>query len=299
MIFQVILGKGMSVLEKSVRNFNIYCKDTYKPSTSSSYKKVLDKFLIFIALKYPSMTVNDLAGSHLIEYKNYLLQGVETNKLSIPTLNKTISIIKTFYKFLEDNGEISNTTHRIKREKTSKKNIEYIEYAELLNLKSKIIDGNFSLAKKVGYIMLINGISIKRLFSHDFLLLFEFKNSILHIKINSCIVIFSLQDSLLIKQYLNETSKYRIDSLKYVFLFCKDLENGNYKTMTRETFYYNMQSLKKSLDVDISAKRIELSTRINIIQYYSYQDNFELIDRLDISESTLSSLYKILKSNLK
>ena len=96
----------------------------YSSHTITAYKGDLDEFSSFIASEYEG---NDITFADYMQIRSWLVKLVE-NKISPKSVNRKISTLKTFYKFLISQGIIEkNPMTKILSPKTGKRLPVFIE----------------------------------------------------------------------------------------------------------------------------------------------------------------------------
>ena len=110
-----------------------YLNDNRKTSsnTLSAYKRDLNSFIVFLDTN--DVSLSDVTDTHVSNYKKILI----ANGKSVATVCRTMSTLRTFYKFLTVKGLIVvNPTVQVKNDKTEKKFFEILSEDDIDKLLS-------------------------------------------------------------------------------------------------------------------------------------------------------------------
>ena len=80
----------------------------YSSHTVTAYRKDIDQFFQFLAVRYNLSDVSLVKPAHIRTWAVTMM----TDHLSNKTINRTISSLRTYYKFLKKNGHITKSPLR-------------------------------------------------------------------------------------------------------------------------------------------------------------------------------------------
>ena len=133
--------------------FTLYLKSErkYSDNTYLSYLNVINQFLIFLEnqlnIKRYKATLNDFSKENIL---NFLMYIENTNKNTIKTRNHHLSVIKSFFQYVQSVNPIYTEKYldvnSIRKKKETKKTIDYLTIEELEKILKKC-----DLKSKSGY----------------------------------------------------------------------------------------------------------------------------------------------------
>ncbi len=103
----------------------------YSKHTSVSYKNDIEQFLLFITASDKSLTEKDINYQHIRAWVTHLL----SNKISAKSVNRKLSALKSFFKFLQVQQVIDvNPMSKISGPKTPKRLPVFVDEHQMENL---------------------------------------------------------------------------------------------------------------------------------------------------------------------
>lgn len=124
------------ILEQFLSHLRDYRKTS--DNTLSAYSRDLNSFLAFLDTN--GVALNDVTDTNIEAYKNILI----ANGKSVATVSRSMSTLRTFYKFLTVKGMIViNPTTQVKNDKSEKKFFEVLTEDEIDKLLSIPDSGDF------------------------------------------------------------------------------------------------------------------------------------------------------------
>jgi len=107
----------------------------YSPHTVSAYRNDLDQFYSFLKLQYDVTDIRDVTHPMIRSWLVLLME----NKISPRSVNRKLTTLKSFYKFLLREGRVSvNPMRKIISPKTSKKLPSFVEREKMEMLFERI-----------------------------------------------------------------------------------------------------------------------------------------------------------------
>ena len=212
--------------------FLSHLKDYRKTSdnTLSAYSRDLNSFITFLDTN--SVSLNDVTDVHVSTYKDVLI----ANGKSVATVSRSMSALRTFYKFLTVKGLIVvNPTSRVKNDKTEKKFFEVLTEDEIDNLLSLPDSSDFKgkRDKAMLEILYATGMKVSELMSLDVSDV-NLKMSFIHCKGNKDRVIMLYPGAVkILSDYMLKSRTYFVTDPLENALFV----NTNGERMTRQGFW--------------------------------------------------------------
>src|SRR5436853_1987169 len=103
----------------------------YSPHTLTSYQNDLEQFLEFLTHTFDTPSIQSVNAPMVRTW----LAGLKENKLSARSINRKISTLKSFYKFLMKNGLVESSPMTIiNAPKTNKRLPVYVEEEDIRTL---------------------------------------------------------------------------------------------------------------------------------------------------------------------
>lgn len=131
-------------------------KKGYKDLTIDEHIRQLEYFFIYLDFYYKKQ--KELAEIVPSDIKNYLAykksQGLQTS-----TINKIISVIRNFFDYAWTiNAVAVDPAQKIRYEMIEHKEIESLEFQDILHIQENIISADMQLKRKVIFILAVNGL---------------------------------------------------------------------------------------------------------------------------------------------
>ena len=248
-----------------IEDFEKYLREERQLSdnTVTAYLSDIDHFERFVSSK----GVHDLRSVAVSDVVAYLSELKKTDK-SKPTVNRKLTSIKTFYKFLMRNGEVdADPTADIKSPKIEKKGIEFLTIGEIDRLMSLPDDTIKGLRDKaILELMYATGIKASELIDLDIsdvnLIIGFVKCSGEHVKAR--IVPIGRPAKNAIEKYLNEARPQLTRGRKEESLFVNYLG----EPMTRQGLWKVIKEYgqKGEFDVKLTPQIIRNSFAVHMLQ---------------------------------
>lgn len=136
-----IKNDEFSILANDFENYLLIDKK-YSMQTINSYMNELFKFYTYICKK--NLKFNKISKSDILNYIDYL----KKNKLSFKSINHNISVLRTFYKFINISKDLSNPMEYIEVPKLNKTLPKVLSYDELNKLLDVDLTNAYSYRNK-------------------------------------------------------------------------------------------------------------------------------------------------------
>lgn len=120
-----------------LKRFTDYLKyeKRYSPHTIDAYCSDLEQFFQFIDKEYDSISLNELNHHHI---RSWIVELIENNRSPV-SINRKLSTLKTFFRFLMREGKIKNNpASKIQAPKKGKQLPTFVEVKQIENLFSNI-----------------------------------------------------------------------------------------------------------------------------------------------------------------
>ena len=199
-------------------------------NTLSAYSRDLNSFLAYLDTN--GVSLNDVTDIHVSEYKNILI----ANGKSVATVSRSMSALRTLYKFLTVKGLIVvNPTARVKNDKTEKKFFEVLTEDEIDKLLSLPDSSDFKgkRDKAMLEILYATGMKVSELMSLNVSDV-NIKMSFIHCKGNKDRVIMLYPGAVkILSDYMLKSRTYFVTDPLEDALFV----NTNGERMTRQGFW--------------------------------------------------------------
>ncbi|MCK4667790.1 tyrosine-type recombinase/integrase, partial [Candidatus Dependentiae bacterium] len=130
-------------LQKRLDEFLLYIKNqrNYSPHTIKSYRDDIKVFIEFLADEYIDISVEKIDHFTIRHFLSFMSEQKHLGKNSI---NRKLSALKSFFKYLIRSGELENNpVDAIIRPKRPKRLPEYLEESDMNTLLDSIIDDTF------------------------------------------------------------------------------------------------------------------------------------------------------------
>ncbi len=225
-----------------INEYELYLKTEKKlgDKTIDSYMLDLNDFLVFFNNDFLKLKKKDIEG-----YLHYLRNG-----LSARSINRHISSIKGFYKYLFDEGKISEDPSEeisvLKIEKSLPKYLTIEEVDKLLNFETKTV---FDYRNKAMMeVMYASGLRVSELVSLDFNSI-DLDNSLIRIKgkgKKERIVPIGEIASNALKLYIEEYRPFLVKQGRFDQLFL----NNHGKPISRHGFNFILGNIKEATGID-------------------------------------------------
>ncbi len=130
-------------LQKRLDEFLLYIKNqrNYSPHTIKSYKDDIRVFIEFLAAEYKDISIEKIDHFTIRHFLSFMSEKKNLGKNSI---NRKLSALKSFFKYLIRSGELENNpVDAIIRPKRPKRLPEYLEESDINTLLDSIVDDTF------------------------------------------------------------------------------------------------------------------------------------------------------------
>ncbi len=130
-------------LQKRLEEFLLYIKNqrNYSPHTVKSYRDDIKVFIEFLVIEYKDISIEKIDHFTIRHFLNFMSEEKHLGKSSI---NRKLSGLKSFFKYLIRSGELENNpVDAIIRPKRPKRLPKYLEESDINTLLDSIIDDTF------------------------------------------------------------------------------------------------------------------------------------------------------------